>query len=60
MGQAEIGLLLLFGMFFFGYGVCYFFHAKPFKQHINWLNARLDENHQAYMAMADAVERLSP
>lgn len=51
MGQAEIGLLILIGVFFLGYGVCYWFQVRPHKKHIVWLNSRLETEHQSHMAM---------
>ena len=56
IGQAGWGLVIFVGVFFLGYGACYFLHVRPLKEHNRWLNARLAEEHRSRMELYDQLE----
>lgn len=58
MDQATIGLLILLGVFFLGYGASYLLQVRPSKAHIVWLNNRLEDEHRRRMELMELYEAL--
>ncbi len=51
---SRVGLVVFFFVaVVLGYGICYFFHVRPLKEHNKWLNTRLGEEHRSRMELYD-------